>query len=145
MSNGFKKSVFVFFSFLFVFSLPIVLVAAALVYRPLLFASLDEDVAEAKGMNTLLLGGVFMILLAASVSIAIQVTGVLLIFALMVTPAATAIRITKKPAYAIALSVIIALVATWLGLIMAFYEPYPVSFFITSIVFILYLFVRILQ
>lgn len=123
----------------------IVLVAAALVYRPLLFASLDEDVAEAKGMNTLLLGGVFMILLAASVSIAIQVTGVLLIFALMVTPAATAIRITKKPAYAIALSVIIALVATWLGLIMAFYEPYPVSFFITSIVFILYLFVRILQ
>lgn len=123
----------------------VVLLVAAVVYRPILFASLDEDVAEAKGMNTLLLGGIFMVLLAASVSIAIQVTGVLLIFALMVTPAATAIRITKKPLYAIALSVMISLIATWLGLIIAFYEPYPVSFFITSIVFILYLFVRILQ
>lgn len=121
----------------------VILVALAFVYRPLLFASLDEDVAEAKGMRTLLLGGVFMVLLAASVSIAIQVTGVLLIFALMVTPAATAIRLTKKPAYAILISVLIALLATWSGLLIAFYEPYPVSFFITAIVFGLYILVRL--
>lgn len=121
----------------------VILAALAVVYRPLLFASLDEDVAEAKGMHTLLLGGIFMLLLAAAVSIAIQVTGVLLIFALMVTPAATAIRLTRKPVSAIALSVMIALAATWSGLLIAFYEPYPVSFFITTIVFALYLFVRL--
>lgn len=120
----------------------VILVAAAFVYRPLLFASLDEDVAEAKGMPVLLLGIIFMVLLAAAVSIAIQVTGVLLIFALMVTPAAIAIRLTKKPMYAISISVLIALLATWIGLIIAFYLPYPVSFFITAIVFCSYLFVR---
>ncbi len=123
----------------------IILVAAAFVYRPILFASLDEDVAEAKGMHVLLLGGIFMILLAASVSIAIQVTGVLLIFALMVTPAATAIRLTKKPAYAILISTLIALGATWSGLLIAFYEPYPVSFFIVTIVFAIYLIVRFVR
>jgi zinc/manganese transport system permease protein len=122
-----------------------ILVAAAFVYRPLLFASLDEDVAEAKGMRMVGLGIIFMVLLAASVSIAVQISGVLLIFALMVTPAATAIRLTKKPAYAIATSIAIALIATWSGLLIAFYEPYPVSFFIVTIVFALYLIVRILR
>jgi zinc/manganese transport system permease protein len=120
----------------------VILVAAALVYRPLLFSSLDEEVAEAKGMRTLFLGIIFMVLLAAAVSIAIQVVGVLLIFALMVTPAAIAIRLTKKPVYAIIISILIALFATWSGLLIAFYEPYPVSFFITSIVFALYILVR---
>jgi zinc/manganese transport system permease protein len=120
----------------------VILAATAFVYRPLLFASLDEEVAEAKGIRTSLLGIVFMVLLAAAVSIAIQVVGVLLIFALMVTPAATAIRLAKKPRYAITISVLIALFATWVGLFISFYEPYPVSFFVTSIVFISYLFVR---
>ena len=123
----------------------VILLAAAFVYRPLLFASLDEDVAEAKGMNLVLLGIIFMVLLAAAVSIAIQVTGVLLIFALMVTPAAIAIRLTKRPMYAIGISVLIALLATWAGLIIAFFEPYPVSFFITSIVFCSYLLVRLIR
>jgi zinc/manganese transport system permease protein len=120
----------------------VILAVSAFVYRPILFASLDEDVAEAIGMRMMLLGIIFMLLLAVSVSIAVQVVGVLLIFALMVTPAATAIRLTKKPRYAIAISVLIALFATWSGLFISFYEPYPVSFFITSIVFVLYLIVR---
>lgn len=119
-----------------------ILGVAAIVYRPLLFASIDEEVAEAKGMQTTLLGVIFMVLLAASVSIAIQVVGVLLIFALMVIPAAIAIRLAKTPVYAITISVVVALFSTWTGLFISFYEPYPVSFFITSIVFILYLFVR---
>jgi zinc/manganese transport system permease protein len=123
----------------------IILIAAAFVYRPLLFASLDEEVAEAKGIRTGLLGVIFMILMAAAVSISIQVVGVLLIFALMVTPAATAIRLSKKPLYAIIISILIALFATWAGLFISFYEPYPVSFFVTSIVFILYLFVRFIH
>ncbi len=123
----------------------IILAVLAFVYRPILFASLDEEVAEAKGMHTVLLGAVFMLLLAAAVSIAIQVSGVLLIFALMVTPAATAVRITPKPVHAIAISVLIALLSTWSGLLIAFYEPYPVGFFIVSIVFGVYLFVRIVS
>ncbi|MGD0511004.1 MAG: metal ABC transporter permease [Candidatus Micrarchaeaceae archaeon] len=123
----------------------VILVALAIVYRPLLFSSLDESVAEAKGMRILFLGIVFMVLLAAAVSIAIQVTGVLLIFALMVTPAATATRLTKKPTHAIAVSALIALLATWSGLLISFYEPYPVSFFITSIVFGTYIVVRLVK
>lgn len=120
----------------------VILTATALVYRPLMFASLDEEVAEARGIRTLGLGIVFMLLLAAAVSVAVQVVGVLLIFALMVTPAAISTRLTRKPQHAIALSVLIALFSTWLGLFVAFYEPYPVSFFVTAIVFALYLVVR---
>jgi len=120
----------------------VILAVLAVVYRPLLFASLDEDVAEAKGMPMLLLGVIFMLLVAVATSIAVQVVGVLLIFSLMVTPAAIAQRLTKRPHYAVIISVAIALMATWLGLFIAFYVPYPVSFFITAIVFILYLLVR---
>ncbi len=120
----------------------VIMAVAAIAYRPLLFASLDEEVAEAKGMRTLKLGVIFMVLLAASVSIAVQVVGVLLIFALMVTPAAIAIRLTSKPVFAVTLSVLIALLSTWIGIFISFYEPYPVSFFIISIIFILYLMVR---
>jgi zinc/manganese transport system permease protein len=120
----------------------IILVVTAAVYRPLLFSSLDEDVAEAKGMPVLLLGVIFMLLVAVATSFAVQVVGVLLIFALMVTPAATAQMLAKRPRQVIILSVTIALIATWLGLFIAFYTPYPVSFFITANVFVFYLLVR---
>ena len=122
----------------------IILVAVGLVYRPLLFASLDEEVAEAKGMRMLPLGIVFMMLVAFATSIAVQVVGVLLIFSLMVTPSAIAQQLTRRPQRAILLSVAIALIATWIGLFISFYEPYPVSFFITSIVFTLYLITKII-
>lgn len=121
----------------------ILLVAVALLYRPLLFSSLDEDVAEAKGVPTFILGIVFMLLVAVATSIAVQVVGVLLIFSLMVTPAAIAQQLAKRPQRVILISVGVALMATWLGLFIAFYEPYPVSFFITSIVFIAYLLSRL--
>ena len=128
--------------FLTVVAALIILFIIAVVYRPLLFASLDEDVAEAKGMPTFLLGIIFMILVAVATSIAVQVVGVLLIFSLMVTPAAIAQQLAKRPHKVVIISVAIALMATWLGLFIAFYEPYPVSFSITSIVFVLYLLVR---
>jgi zinc/manganese transport system permease protein len=120
----------------------ILLGVIAVVYRPLLFASLDEDVAEAKGIPMISIGVVFMLLLAVATSIAVQVVGVLLIFSLMVTPAAIAQKLTKRPLHAIVISIAVALIATWLGLFISFYAPYPVSFFITSIVFVMYLFVR---
>lgn len=126
----------------FVASLAI-LAAMALVYRPLLFSALDEDVAEAKGMPTLALGVIFMLLVAAAVSIAVQVIGVLLIFALLVTPAAIALRLSRRPIVAMAIAVLVALAATWAGLFVSWYVPYPVSFFIVTIVFGTYALLRV--
>jgi len=122
-----------------------IIAAMGIIYRPLLFASLDEDVAEAKGMPMLFIGTVFMLLVAVAVSFSVQVTGVLLIFSLMVTPAATAHYLARRPDRAIMISVAIALGATWVGLFVAFYTPYPVSFFITGIVFGIYLVVRLVR
>ncbi|HVB96019.1 MAG TPA: metal ABC transporter permease [Nitrososphaerales archaeon] len=121
----------------------LILAGLGIVYRPLLFASLDEEVAEAKGMPMLFLGTIFMLIVAVAVSFAVQVTGVLLIFSLMVTPAATAQYLSRRPQTAIIVSTAIALGATWVGLFIAFYTIYPVSFFITAIVFGLYLAVRL--
>jgi zinc/manganese transport system permease protein len=122
----------------------VVLAVLAMIYRPLLFTSLDEDVAEAKGLPVLALGIAFMVILAVAISIAVQVIGVLLIFALMVTPAATAVLLTRRPLYAVLVSVSIALFATYLGLFIAWYmPPYPVSFFIVTIAFVLYVAVRL--
>jgi ABC-type Mn2+/Zn2+ transport system permease subunit len=78
-----------------------------------------------------------------SVAAAAQVMGVLLIFALLVTPAAVAERLTTRPPLAIALSVAFSLLFTWGGLAVAFYTPYPVSFFITSLAFGTYVVVRL--
>ncbi|GAC1645572.1 MAG: hypothetical protein NVS4B8_17160 [Herpetosiphon sp.] len=119
------------------------LIALAAMYRPLLFASLDEDVAEARGVPTRLLSIAFMLILALAVSAAVQVVGVLLIFALLVTPAAIAERLTARPPLGILLSALFALFFTWGGLTIAFYWPYPVSFFITSLAFAAYILARL--
>ena len=123
----------------------IVLAVFAVVYRPLLFSSLDEDVAAAKGIPVFAVGLIFMLLVAAATSVAVQVVGVLMIFALMVTPAAAASRIARRPSTGILLSVTIALFATWLGLFISFYLPYPVSFFITAGTFAVYLLARLIS
>jgi zinc/manganese transport system permease protein len=78
-----------------------------------------------------------------AVTEAVQVVGVLLIFALIVTPAAIAIRFTCHPPYAIGIGVGLALLFTWLGLAISYFSPHPVSFFITSLAFFTYLGVRI--
>jgi zinc/manganese transport system permease protein len=114
----------------------------AIIYRPLLFASLDEDVAEARGLPMLGLNLAFLLLLAVAISIAVQIIGVLLIFALMVTPAAIAVRLTRRVASAIAVSILVAVTAVWAGLFIGWYEPYPVSFFIVGIVFVEYICIR---
>lgn len=121
-----------------------VLVVLAFVYRQLLFSSLDEDVAEAKGMHTLVLGLIFMLALAVAISIAVTIIGVLLIFALAVTPAAIAIRLSNRPLYAVIIAVLVALFAMWAGIFIGFYEIEPTSFFIVTIVFAMYIIVRVL-
>ena len=121
----------------------VTVVALVAVYRPLLFASVDEELAGAKGVPVTALSIAFMAILAVAVTEAVQVVGVLLIFALIVTPAAIAVRFTSRPAIAILVGVLLALGFTWLGLSIAFFSPHPVSFFITSLAFATYVAVRL--
>lgn len=123
----------------------LILLAITLMYRRLLFSSLDEDVAEAKGVSIIGMSIASLLIIAVATSIAVQVVGVLLIFALMVTPAAIAQRVARHPLSGIGVSVIVSLLATWIGLFASFYLPYPVSFFIVSLVFAVYLSVRLCQ
>ena len=120
-----------------------VLVLVLLAARPLLFASVDPVVAEARGVPVNGLGLGFLLVLALVVAVAVQVVGVLLIFALMVTPAAIARRLSTRPTVEITLSVVLAIVFTWAGLVAGYYTPFPVSFFITSFAFAVYVVVRL--
>jgi zinc/manganese transport system permease protein len=115
----------------------------ALVFRPLLFTSVDAGVARARGVPTLALDVGFLLVLGLAVAATAQITGALLVFALLVTPAATAQQLTTRPARGLALSVLIALAVTWLGLGVAYFSPYPVGFWVTSFSFGLYVLVRI--
>jgi zinc/manganese transport system permease protein len=116
--------------------------AIVVVYRPLLFASLDEEVAEAKGVPVRALSIAFMVILAVAVSEAVQVVGVLLIYALIVAPAAIAERFTTRPSRGVLVSAVLAILFTWSGLAVAYYLPYPVGFFITTIAFWSYIIAR---
>jgi zinc/manganese transport system permease protein len=110
----------------------VIVLALAVGGRPLLFASVDPDVAAARGVPATALGGAFLLLLGFAAAEASQITGSLLVFALLVIPAATGQRLTPRPAASIALSVAIAVVVTWLGLAAAYYSPYPIGFFVTT-------------
>jgi zinc/manganese transport system permease protein len=123
----------------------LVLIAAlAIVARPLLFSSFDPEMAEARGVPVRLIGAVFLVLVALAVSIAMQVVGVLLIFALLVGPAATAIRLTVRPAWAVGLAVLLGLAYTWTGIFLAANSAWPVSFYIAVLSFGVYMPVRLL-
>jgi zinc/manganese transport system permease protein len=126
---------------LFVAAATVALVALAA--RPLFFASVDPDVARAGGVPVALLGLGFLLVLGLSAAATVQITGALLVFALLVTPAATAHELTARPWLGIALSVVLALVVTWVGLTLAYYSVYPVGFFVTSLSFGLYVLVRL--
>ncbi len=112
--------------------------ALLLIARPLLFASLDPEVAEARGLPVRLLDALFLALLGIAVAEAVPAIGALLIFSLLVTPAATARALVIRPYAALALSAALAVAVTWVGLTLAFYLPYPVSFDITALGFIGY-------
>ena len=122
-----------------------VLAVLALVGRPLLFSSFDPLMAEARGLPVRLLGSLFLVLVAVTVSIAMQVIGVLLVFALLVGPPATAIRLVRRPASVMLMSIILGLIYTWLGIFLAANSSWPVSFYITTLAFGVYLPVRLLS
>lgn len=115
-------------------------------FRPLLFSSVDPEVAEARGVPVRLLSIVFLIVIAITVSLAVQVVGALLVFTLLVGPAATAIRIVQRPLWAIVIAIMLGVSYTCLGIFIAANSIYlPVSFFIAAISFGVYLTVRLLS
>ncbi len=118
------------------------LLMLAAMYRPLLFASVDAEIADARGVPVRFLSVAFMVLLAVTVSASVQVVGVLLIFGLLILPAAAAQHITAQPSHAIALAVALSVAYVWSGLLVGFYLPYPPSFFITAFAFITFVAVR---
>ena len=115
------------------------LAVLAVVGRPLLFASVDPAVARGRGVRVRLLSVVFLLLLGVAVAGTSQITGSLLVFALLVAPAATAARLTARPAAGLVLSVLLAILVSWLGEAIAFYSPYPIGFWVTSLAFAGYL------
>ncbi len=115
------------------------------IFRPLLFSSFDPEVAEARGVPVNLLGMVFLVLVAITVSIAVQIVGALLFFTLLIGPAATTIRIVQRPLWAILLAIILGICYTWLGIFFAANGTWPVSFYIATISFSIYLPIRFLS
>jgi len=109
--------------------------ALAAVARPLLFAAVDPDVAAARGVRVRRLSVLFLVLLGLTVAEVSQITGTLLVFALLVMPAATAQLITVRPAVSMVITIALGLVVTWLGLAVAYFTPYPIGFFVTSFAF----------
>jgi zinc/manganese transport system permease protein len=117
----------------------LVVVAFGAITRPLLFASIDAGVAAARGVPVRALGFVFLLLLGAAAAAASQITGALLVFALLVMPAAAAQRLTARPSLSLLLTVVIGLAVTWGGLTAAYYSTWPIGFYVTTFGFGIYL------
>ena len=121
----------------------IVLVSLAVMWRPLTFASLDGEVAAARGVRTSLLGFVVVMLLGLAVAAAVQIVGALLVLALLVTPAAAALRLSASQFWVPVLSVGFALIAMVGGTLLALGGTLPISPYVTTISFTIYLIARL--
>ncbi|MGZ4168269.1 MAG: metal ABC transporter permease [Solirubrobacteraceae bacterium] len=111
--------------------------------RPLLFSSIDRETARAGGVPVATLDAVFLVVLGLAIAATSQLTGALLVFALLVAPPAAAQQITLRPLAGLVLSVAFALLTIWLALAIAYYSIYPVGFYVTTIGFVLYVLARV--
>ena len=109
------------------------LIALAVISRPLLFASLQPELAEARGVSLRLYGTLFLAIVALATAECAQIVGVLLVFTLMVGPAATAQQLTSRVGHGVLLSAALALAEAWLGITLAWYTDWPTSFWITAL------------
>jgi zinc/manganese transport system permease protein len=105
----------------------------AVISRPLLFASLMPELAEAKGVSLRFYSALFLAIVALAVAECVQIVGALLVFALMVGPAAAAQRLTTRIGSGLLVSVALALLEAWTGITLAFYTDWPVSFWISAL------------
>ena len=101
--------------------------------RPLLFASLQPDLAEARGIRTGLVSALFMTMVALAIAETIQIVGILLVFALLIAPAAAAAALTRTVRAGIVVSIAVALAVSWASLALSFYTDWPASFWITAL------------
>jgi zinc/manganese transport system permease protein len=115
-----------------------VLIGLAVVGRPLLLASVDEVVARARGVRVGALSVAFLVVLGLAVAATAQITGALLVFALLIAPAASAQQLTARIGVGLALSIGLALVVTWVGLGLSYFTNWPVGFLITTLAFLQY-------
>ena len=122
----------------------VVILTLAFVWRPLSFASLDPEVAKARGVKTGPLAFVFLALLGLAVAASVQVVGALLVLALLVTPAAAALRLTSSPKLAPVLSVAFALTSAVGGILLALGGGLPISPYITTVSFTIYIVCRVI-
>ncbi len=120
----------------------VVITTLLIIWRPLTFASLDQEVAVARGVKTRLLGVVFILLLGLAVAAAVQIVGALLVLALLVTPAAAALRLSSSQIVVPILSVSFALIAMVGGTLLALGGTLPISPYVTTISFLIYLIAR---
>jgi zinc/manganese transport system permease protein len=116
-----------------------VLVIVALIYRPLLFASVDPDLAAARGVPLRLLTPLFAVLVGVATALGVQTVGALLVMALMITPGAAACRVTASPLKATLLAVLFAEVSALGGIVLSLAPGAPVSPFVSTISFVIYL------
>jgi zinc/manganese transport system permease protein len=108
------------------------LLALGVIGRPLLFSTLQPDLAQAKGVSLRLISVLFLAIVAVAVAEAAQVVGVLLVFALMVGPAAAALRLSSRVMRGLGLSILFALLETWLGIAVAYITDWPTTFWIVA-------------
>lgn len=123
----------------------IVVVALTLVWRPLTFASLDPEVARAKGVPLRALSLLFMVILGIAVALSVQVVGSLLVLALLITPSAAALQVTSSPLKALIFSVLFAEISMVGGMLLALAGSLPISPYVTTISFIIYVLCRIVD
>jgi zinc/manganese transport system permease protein len=116
----------------------VTLAALAIVSRPLIFSSLQPELAEAKGVSIRLVGTLFLALVALATAQSIQIVGVLLVFTLMVGPPAAAQLLTNRLGVGVALAAGLALAQAWLGIVIAFHTNWPTSFWITALSALVY-------
>ncbi|HEY5854740.1 MAG TPA: metal ABC transporter permease [Aldersonia sp.] len=121
----------------------VVLIVLAIVYRPLLFASTDPEVALARGVPVRALTVIFAVLIGVAAALGVQIVGALLVLALLITPAASAVRLTASPLRATILATIFAEVAAVGGILLSLAPGVPVSSFVTTISFVIYLACRV--
>ena len=120
----------------------VVVVGLALIWRPLTFASIDPDIATARGVPVRTLSLAFMFLLGIAVALSIQVVGALLVLALLITPAAAALQVTVAPRMVVVLSVAFAVISTVGGIMLALGGSIPISPYVTTLSFVIYLLCR---
>lgn len=121
----------------------VVVAGLALIWRPLTFASVDPDIATARGVPVRTLSLAFMFLLGIAVALSIQVVGALLVLALLITPAAAALQVTVAPRMVVLLSVAFAMISTVGGIMIALGGSIPISPYVTTLSFVIYLLCRV--